>query len=264
MTKAPARLRCTEYRFQQAGFSLIELMIALTIGLMLVAGLGMILFGVRGTYLTQDGLTRMQEGERYLLTSLNNSVQTAGYFVDPVGDTILNALPQTQSPANNPDGTTFALGQAISGTTGGGSASDTINTRYQSANEDAINCLGGVNTSKVPVLWVNSYFLDSSKKLKCTVTTIGAGAPSPVTDVLVDEVVQMTVRYGVGANDDGQISRYLTSNDVTAAGVWSDVVSVKITLLQTDLVNRTPGNPNLTREPLVHVINLMNKSANKP
>lgn len=245
---------------RHAGFSLIELMIALAIGLMLVAGLGMILFGVRSTYLTQDGLMRMQEGERYLLTSLNNSVQMAGFFADPMRDTLLNALPEN---LNNPDGSSFAQGQGIAGTTSGGGASDTLNTRYQSASgDDAMNCLGGTNTSGASVVWINSFAIDAGKHLVCTATTIDAtGARTVNAAILVDDVVRMTVLYGVGTSADGQTSRYLGSAEVTAANAWPDVVSVKVTLIQTDLVNGKPGAPN--RPPLVHVINLMNNSGKR-
>ena len=252
--QAPVRTRKPALQ-RQAGFNLIELMIALTIGLMLVAGLGMILFGVRGTYLTQDGLVRMQEGERYLLTSLNNSVQTAGYFLDPRTNSVLNALPAIAS---------FAPGQAISGTSPGGSASDTLDTRYQSASgDDAMNCLGGTNTSGAPVVWINRYDVDASKHLRCTVTTIGpAGASSSLPTTLVDHVASMTILYGVGVNGDGQTSRYLTAAEVTTAGAWQEIVSVKLMLVQIDLVNGTPTTPN--RPPLIHVINLMNNSGKSP
>ena len=256
---APVRSRRQSGR-RQTGFSLIELMIALSIGLFLVAGLGMILFGVRDTYKAQDGLLRMQEGQRYLLTSLNNSVQTAGYFINPASDSILNALPAT--PSNpNPDGSSFVAGQGIVGTTG--SSSDTLNTRYQSANNDAMNCLGRTNPSQVPVVWINSYAVNANSELVCNVTTIDAtGAVSSGDVVLVDKIASMKILYGVGANGDGQTSRYVRSNQVTAPITWQDVVSVKVTLVQIDQVNVTPSMPN--PQELVHVINLLNNSGKRP
>lgn len=252
-------MSCPKNRLQQqTGFSLIELMIALTIGLLLIAGLGTILFSVRSSYLTQDGLTRMQEGQRFFLTSLNNSVQTAGYFIDPVNDSALNALPAS---GNNPDGSSFAAGQSITGTAGATpTTSDTVNTRYQSASDDdAMNCLGGTNTSGAPVVWINSFFVDASHQLNCTAKTIGtATPPTSRTEVLVSNVAKMKVLYGVGVNGDGQTSRYLDATQVTA---WQDVVSVKVTITQEDLVNGNPASPNLA--PLVHVINLMNSGSRR-
>ena len=52
---------------QQRGFSMVELMIAITISLLLLAGVIQIFSASRQTYTLQDGMSRLQENARYAL-----------------------------------------------------------------------------------------------------------------------------------------------------------------------------------------------------
>lgn len=63
----------------QQGFSLIEMMVASTIGLLLLAGLGTVYLGSRQTYRQQDALARMQEGARYAFEVMTVDIRQAGY-----------------------------------------------------------------------------------------------------------------------------------------------------------------------------------------
>ena len=75
----------TGERPHQCGFSLIELMIAIAIGLFLCSGMLAIVLSMRIGFKTQDGLTRMQENARFVLTVMDTTVHNAGYFVDTLG-----------------------------------------------------------------------------------------------------------------------------------------------------------------------------------
>ena len=63
----------------QQGFSLIEMMIAITIGLLLLAGLGTVYLGSRQTFRQQEALARMQEGARYAFEVMTLELRQAGY-----------------------------------------------------------------------------------------------------------------------------------------------------------------------------------------
>lgn len=63
----------------QRGFSLIEMMIAITIGLLLLAGLGTVYLGSRQTYRQQDAMARMQEGARYAFELMTVDIRQAGF-----------------------------------------------------------------------------------------------------------------------------------------------------------------------------------------
>lgn len=64
----------------QTGFGLVELMIAMTIGLILLGGIGYLYLGSRGAYRTTDNLSRMQENARYALDMMSRDIRMAGYL----------------------------------------------------------------------------------------------------------------------------------------------------------------------------------------
>ncbi|MBW8328803.1 MAG: PilW family protein [Thiobacillus sp.] len=61
------------------GFGLIELMIAITIGLFLLGGIGYVYLGSRQTFRTQDDFSRIQENVRYAMDQVGVDVRMAGY-----------------------------------------------------------------------------------------------------------------------------------------------------------------------------------------
>lgn len=63
----------------QSGFGLVELMIAMTIGLVLLGGIGYLYIGSRGAFRTTDNLSRMQENARYALDMMSRDIRMAGY-----------------------------------------------------------------------------------------------------------------------------------------------------------------------------------------
>jgi len=63
----------------QKGLSLIELMVAITIGAMLLAGAVTLLVNNKRIYKTQDAMARMQENSRFALDRLISDIRIAGY-----------------------------------------------------------------------------------------------------------------------------------------------------------------------------------------
>lgn len=63
----------------QHGFSLVEMMVAITIGLLLLAGLGTVYLGSTQTFRQQEALARMQEGARYAFEVMTLEIRQAGY-----------------------------------------------------------------------------------------------------------------------------------------------------------------------------------------
>lgn len=64
---------------RQAGVTLIELMISLTIGLILVAAVGYVYVGSRQSFRTQEALSRMQENARYAFDVIGKDIRLAGF-----------------------------------------------------------------------------------------------------------------------------------------------------------------------------------------
>lgn len=63
----------------QRGFSLIELMIAMTIGFIVLAGVGYLYIESRQAFRSMDNLSRMQESARYALDTMARDIRMAGY-----------------------------------------------------------------------------------------------------------------------------------------------------------------------------------------
>lgn len=62
------------------GFGLIELMIALVLGLLVVAGVIQIFSAARGTYSSQNSSARLQEDARFVLSKMIQEVRMVGMF----------------------------------------------------------------------------------------------------------------------------------------------------------------------------------------
>lgn len=67
------------HRISQRGLTLVEVMVAITISLILLAGVMQIFLSSRQTYRVQDGLARMQENGRFAMQFLSNDIRMAGY-----------------------------------------------------------------------------------------------------------------------------------------------------------------------------------------
>lgn len=83
------------------GFSLVELMVALAIGLLLVAGIAQIYVSSKQSYNVQDNLARMQEAGRYAVEAISEDLRLAGYWGN-------NGDVTTVGGATPPDGTCTA------------------------------------------------------------------------------------------------------------------------------------------------------------
>lgn len=62
------------------GFSLVELMVALTIGLIILGAVSTLFVNSKQTYTTQDSLSRLQENARFAMHFLIKDLRLAGYY----------------------------------------------------------------------------------------------------------------------------------------------------------------------------------------
>jgi type IV pilus assembly protein PilW len=64
----------------QTGFSLVELMVAITIGLIIVAAASEIFLRSHATYQVDEGMARVQENARFAMDYLHKDIRMAGYL----------------------------------------------------------------------------------------------------------------------------------------------------------------------------------------
>lgn len=70
---------CSSKPGQQAGLSLVELLISMTLGLFVMAGILQILMTSKVTYRVQEAVGRVQENGRYAIDLIARDIRTAGY-----------------------------------------------------------------------------------------------------------------------------------------------------------------------------------------
>lgn len=95
-------------KLSEGGFSLIELMIAMTVGLVIVAAVVQIFVRSHATYQLDEGLSRVQEGARFSMDYLSKEIRMAGYLGcnSKLFDT--SAVKNIVKPSNQ--STTFSTG----------------------------------------------------------------------------------------------------------------------------------------------------------
>lgn len=185
----------------QKGFGLVEILVAMAIGFLLMAGIIQIFTGSRQTYRVQENLSHLQENGRFALIQLGNVLRMTGYKTDPT------------------DTATFASG-AVSGTETT-DVPDQISVSFQGGSDGTtIDCLG--NTVSASSVVVNQFYIDNNGALSCLSTT--NANPQP----LVENVEDMQITYGVDANGTGSANYYVDAGSVTK---WSQVISLHVSLL---------------------------------
>lgn len=99
----------TPAQTRQAGFSLVELMVAMTIGFIVVGAVGYLYIGSRGAFRTTDNMSRMQESARYALDLMAREIRMAGYRgCASSSGSFLNVL-------NNSTEAAYNFGEALAG-----------------------------------------------------------------------------------------------------------------------------------------------------
>ena len=63
-----------------AGFTLVELMIAITIGIIILGALSQVFVTSRSTYIVEEGLARVQENGRFAMNFITEDIRMAGYM----------------------------------------------------------------------------------------------------------------------------------------------------------------------------------------
>ncbi|MGA2707091.1 MAG: PilW family protein [Steroidobacteraceae bacterium] len=259
------------------GFSLIELMIAVVLAVFLIGGLLTLVQTMKQTTGVQNGLSQLQDGERFASDLLNDVIQSAGDYPNAtIGGAAASfpainvAVPATGSTL------VFAQGQVISGADTATSAGSLIGVRYITSGTAAaypdglISCAG--NTSAAPVTWINVFYVDGSGNLQCQLTTIDAGGNQTVTVTpLVYGIAGLQILYGERTNTDSptmSVDSYLTATATSALPIvansswqpgWGQVRSVQVTFTFTNPLANLPGQVAVPTINLMRVYDVMNQ-----
>lgn len=177
-------------RSSQRGMSLIEVMVAMLIGVILILGVTQIFLNNQKTYLFQQGQVGNQENGRFALALLAQELSSAGYRSNPV----------RPFPAGSGLGCVFPAGASVVAL-----SATQLCIRYQAPNRTDTNCLGGTlangdqSTIVTPYRQSNPIVIEkivydsNAKAITCT-----AGA---ATQELVTGVAAFNFDYGSGSQE---------------------------------------------------------------
>lgn len=199
---------CSVSNWSQRGISLIELMVAMTIGLFLILGVTQIYIANQKSYQFQQSQVGNQENGRFTLALLEQELSKAGY----------RSLPRTQLPANSAIGCTFGAGtsvQALSATS--------LCIQYQARNRDDVTCLGtslaSTDQSLIaqpygqanPVIVEKIAFDSTNQVLTCTVGTSTQQLATGIADIRFD--------YGYGPVNSRTVTGFSATPATTVGAV---------------------------------------------
>ncbi|MDZ7841004.1 MAG: prepilin-type N-terminal cleavage/methylation domain-containing protein [Gammaproteobacteria bacterium] len=96
------------------GFSLTELLVAMVIGLLLLAGLVTLMVNSKKNYAQQDYSARLQENARFAVEFLSYDIRMAGFYGcsnEIINDNTVTPISATDSGNGNPDSLTVTHGE---------------------------------------------------------------------------------------------------------------------------------------------------------
>jgi type IV pilus assembly protein PilW len=247
----------------QKGFTLIEIMIALLIGIFLLGALLTIVQTNRAVFGNQNQLAQLQDSERMAMTLMADVIQSAGYYPDAaISNTQALAFPAAVATAT---AAAFASGQPISGTYAAADPGDVISVRYMTKPGDGIlNCSGQSNPSGSGA---NKRYVNTFQVLNGQlVCTDQAGAPYNLVSGVTNStgamgVIHLTVLYGVKTNlatAGNNVDTYLRADQMNATN-WNNVISVFVALDFTNPLYVAAGQGQAATIKVQRVINVMNQ-----
>lgn len=188
---------------KQAGFTLLEVLIASTLGLIVIAGIVALLTDSRSTYRVQESISELQENGRFGLLILKKNLQQAGWKDPGPLETEIGTLPEHILL----DGGTLEGGAAA--------ANDSVKVTFNGATD----CTNAAVADGV----VENTFSVVGTDLVCTGKAGG-------TQTVVENVDSLQFLYGIDNDNDGAPNFYAEAGSISRDTVH-EVVSVRIGLL---------------------------------
>ena len=233
-------------RKDSAGFSLVELMIAMMLGLFLMSGVIQLFLSSSQTYSVVTSQSQSQESGRFGLFFLTRSLRHAGYWGEIGIKKQFNAHEMFETDAvvfgSNDDS---SIAEVVNGT-------DELYIRMAGARDGNIQtCLGEALTQNK--IAIDRYFVappqgsEKASSLFCTsqiynidTTTYEITPPDPSNPVitktqpLLNGIENMQILYGIDtSNDAGAATTTYVTADTIPPNKWNTIRAIKVALLST-------------------------------
>ena len=200
------------------GFSLIELMIAIVIGIFLMLGAVNILISNKTTYRIQQNLSRMYENARFTNEYLKRAIRMTAYRGEGPGEWVLGPITQAHG--------IIALQGIDNDSTNNAAIKDgtDIITVIFEGNSDTFvkDCQG--NAVAAGTTSNNTFSISNNDELQCSIDNGTTFVP------LATGIESMQILYGLDTDFDQVTNNYVTADNVADTDM-DDVVSIRIGLL---------------------------------
>ncbi|MGB1309882.1 MAG: PilW family protein [Leucothrix sp.] len=223
---------------RQQGFSLVELMVAVVVGLFIIIGISSVYVGSKRSSITTTELSLLQANGRAVLEQLTAVIQHTGYKSTRSSlDSdmfILGPVTNSQCSDGVDSVANTTLFSAIENDTARGDTigivylGDDLLTMDCTGSEIPTNCrLSDTSPALTPASKIYNYFkadvnADGMPVLTC------AGSLRAEEDEIAEGVENLQINYGEDVDSDGMADRFVNSDDVSN---WNSIVSVNVAVL---------------------------------
>jgi type IV pilus assembly protein PilW len=191
----------------QQGFTLIEIMISLLLGVFLLGGVIGVFLNTKQTYRVQDGLSRLQENGRYAMEFMGRDIRMADYKACPADDFA-----------------TFGVAPIVGG------------------NNNAVADSIDNGTDQITVQWIatcGAAPIGAAYDIRSA--NLSRAILPDVSSPLIEGVQDMQIKYGADTDGDGAPNYYA---DAGTAGLnMSQVVTVRVSLLLRTIDDNIASKP---------------------
>lgn len=207
---------------RQSGYTLLELLVAMILGLFILAGMIQINISSKKTYQISSYSSVLQDDLKNANYHLSLAARKAGFRSSPWMNTD-NTFPADLVFAKK--------GQIVTGSDGATATdSDVFKIRYQGSGDGAgtpdnvvVDCIGGaLDSGDIAVVTFDVI----QNTLRCTTNNETQGTTQ--TEELVDNIENMQVLYGIDTDGNNYANHYINASTVTA---WEEVTSIRIAIL---------------------------------
>jgi len=227
---------------RQRGFSLVEFMVAITIGLLIVAVVSEAYVIATGTQRSQSDKSRIQESMRFAFDSLSYAIRKAGYrnpmATGPSVENFCGTGGKLRLVGKNDATTLDPTTTDLSGTSAAIlNKSDVLRVRYHgdgqtvspfTADGSVTDCLG--NSVPANTVVEDTFFVkaDSANNNEPSLFCYTSNASAAGSVAIIPGIESLQFLYGEDTNADGTIERFVPQN---AVGSMNNVRSIVISIV---------------------------------
>ncbi|WP_373188285.1 PilW family protein [Halopseudomonas sp.] len=202
------------HAYQQRGLSLVELMIALALGLIISAAIMQVFLSSKNVYRMQESMARIQENGRFAVDYLSRDLRMAGYMgcgnLDRVEVSVI-----AEPPANfmnfNADTFLVGLNNVTAGNVYGAKAgTDVVSTRRASG--ESIRLTGNLAPINANIQIVDNRFGFAQDDTLMISDCVAADIFNVVNKPRQDDGKKVTITHSQGSNSNNNLSKLYGSD----------------------------------------------------